>query len=977
MATSTMRAARALQSSFEGRITSTHDAHAEFRGKPTVLVPTSAADVERALRLARSAGRRMFVRSGNSVSTTDLRMPTAGDNAPGAVVVSMEAFRDIEAGAQQLTVGVAATTQAIAASLLETGSFLPLDAIPSQSIVSAVLSTDTSPFLRSDTGLGPLRNAVTEAEIVPVDGTDAGRARTVRGDMLRDILSGDGRAVITRLVFDTGAWTAQESQRWTQAWTTSYQPSTFAHLCDTLFDTDGEVPDDVDLAVCVTDAAYSMKLVVVRAGGHGIEDADATAAVVQSALAKAELPVLDSRRVLGPGSVATWATAGPGAAAPGEVLTRFGSNMAPRSFAGLREPFLDAVDFAIGATPTGRERAPGVRAWAELDLTPGGDVVARAEISGMAADVTIAREAHRYMSAAIPEDNASPMTPSADLALIRRGPAREMMRGVEVLPDLTPVPGFDLVRSNRAGADKIPGFKGEVFEESDGWSYRDQIRQYAVTSYPARVVADRMTPRLVAVPVDAADVARAVRYAAGEGLKVVARSGGHQYCGLSSGGSDTLLMNMHLLDKVVFSPSEGTPSQVTVGPGAALKDLSPQLRRHGVVVPHGECPLVNVGGHVQTGGVGHQLRTLGLMLDWVCSFKMVTRDPKSPDADRYIEREFTRPPDAESSTMPTDGDVFGAVLGGGPSGWGVLTEITFDLTSDGTYPTSHGYSFAYPYLGSKDGFCAAMREFATWARRQASGELPPGIDLFLSVVSGDFPRPAVLLVEAMSADRAGAQEMDAVVGAVDRAVAGWARTVAHVTSSLDGPAELSFIADHGVRTIGWLGLPASGREFDLPYKKSLHITKVPFSDDFCTQFVQLVDDAYQSAGLKVVFQGVVGGGAFLANGTKGITHMQRRDALVQLVFDVFYSPGHEADAEEFQVRMKSLLRTFSGGADVRMLWGTFEDANTGGEQLRMDRPEVQALYYDSDAEYQRLQQIKAYTDPEDVFHTTLTVQLPD
>lgn len=974
MPTLTKMAAQALESSFTGRITSSHEAQAEFRGKPTVLIPESTGDVERALRLARAADLSVFVRSGHRVTAPDVSR-SAALSKQAAAIISMEAFRDVEVHGQRVTVEVSATTADVAEKLAAAGVFLPLDDNPTQSIVSAVLSMDASPFLRSGAGHGPLRDAVVEAEVVPTDGIGAGRTRTLHKKALRDFLAGGRPAVITKIVFDSTASQKDESDRWMQAWMVAYERKSFAKLCDALFGTGGSVPRDIDLSVRVTSAAYAMKLVIVRVTGHGDAEGEATEAVIQAAFQRAELTVSGSARVSGPGrSVAGWVATGPNAATEGEVLKRFGSNAVPRPFAKFRKPFLDAVDFAIGVSArTGRERAPGVRAWAELQLTSNGDVLARAEMSDEHAASKVGLDARRRMALAIPADKVSPTAAVASRAIVRRAATRSALRGVEVLPGLTPTLGFSLVSSNRVGSTIIPGFKGDVYDSTSGLSYHKQIRQYAVSSYSPQVVVSRMTPQYVALPLDAADVVAAVTFAAGKNLKVVTRSGGHQYCGLSSGGNKTLLLDMNRFSKVVFSPSAGTPTQVTVGPGVTLKDLSKKLLAKGVVIPHGECPLVRLGGHVQTGGIGHQLRSLGATLDWVHSFKMVTLK-QQPGPNVYTESTFTKPTVAAIPGALDADDVFRAVLGGGPSSWGVLTKITFDLVPDRKYPDSEGYSRTYFY--EKSGFFAAMEQLRQWAVRQASGLLPQGTDFFLSTVSDDFGqlRPGALLIETMCRDASGVNEIKAVVQAVDNAVSLPNLLVSLLSSPIQGPADLSFIADAGVREIGTFGLPASGREFNLPYKKSLHITKKPFTKAFRDQFVDLVDDAYNHEGLKVVVQIVVGGGDFKANGQNNSTHMQRRNALVQLVFDVFYEDGFESDAKAFQTRMKGLLNEFSGGADIRMVWGTFEDANTNGTQLDMTQAQVQNLYYDSPNEYLRLQQIKKYTDPKDVFHTSFTVQ---
>ena len=255
--------------------------------------------------------------------------------------MSLEAFRDVDVSDHRVTAGAAATTGDVAKNLAGKTLFLPLDDNRTQSVVSAVLSMGASPFLRSGTGFGPLRNAVVEAEAVPTEGVGAGRAKTLRNKTLRDVLDGRRPAVITKLVLDADPAKTDESDRWTRAWTAVYERKTFAALCDALFGAGARnVPERVDLSVRVTSAAYSMKLVIIRTTGHG--DAKAIEAIIQAAFETAKLAVLESRAVDGPGSsVATWVATGPGEAAPGEIPARFGSNAAPRPYAKFRSAFLD------------------------------------------------------------------------------------------------------------------------------------------------------------------------------------------------------------------------------------------------------------------------------------------------------------------------------------------------------------------------------------------------------------------------------------------------------------------------------------------------------------------------------------------------------------------------------------------------------------------------------------------------------------
>ena len=335
----------------------------------------------------------------------------------------MEAFRDVEVHDHLVTVGAATTTGDAARKLADKDLFLPLDDNQTQSVVSAVLSMDASPFLRSGTGFGPLRDAVVEAEVVPTEGAGAGRAKTLRNKALREVLAGGRPAVITKLVLDADAAKTDESDRWTRAWTAVYERKTFAALCDALFRSGARnVPERVDLSVRVTSAAYSMKLVIIRTTGHG--DAKAIEAVVQEAFKKQSWPCSSPEKWNGPGrSIRHLVATGPGEAAPGEIVSRFGSNAAPRPFARFRSSVPRRGRLRDRRQPSHRSRAGSrVRTWAELQLTPGGDVVARAEISDAEADAKVAKEARDRMAAAIPADKASPTAAVARKALVRRVP---------------------------------------------------------------------------------------------------------------------------------------------------------------------------------------------------------------------------------------------------------------------------------------------------------------------------------------------------------------------------------------------------------------------------------------------------------------------------------------------------------------------------------------------------------------------------
>ena len=120
----------------------------------------------------------------------------------------------------------------------------------------------------------------------------------------------------------------------------------------------------------------------------------------------------------------------------------------------------------------------------------------------------------------------------------------------------------------------IPGFGGEIFAPGTA-EYDEKRVQYAFSSYPEKQgPGGSMRPYLIAYPrMDSDDIPAAIRFARANNKRIVARSGGHQYSGMSSGGDDTILLSMDL-HKHLEIKAVGDKTLARVGVGTRLTDLA-------------------------------------------------------------------------------------------------------------------------------------------------------------------------------------------------------------------------------------------------------------------------------------------------------------------------------------------------------------------------------------------------------------------
>uniref|UniRef100_A0A0D9WR32 FAD-binding PCMH-type domain-containing protein n=1 Tax=Leersia perrieri TaxID=77586 RepID=A0A0D9WR32_9ORYZ len=165
-------------------------------------------------------------------------------------------------------------------------------------------------------------------------------------------------------------------------------------------------------------------------------------------------------------------------------------------------------------------------------------------------------------------------------------------------------------------------------------------------------------PLCIVTPTDASHVQAAVRCGRAEGIHLRARSGGHDYEGLSyrSARDGEVFAVVDLgarLRAVSVSVDDAT---AWVESGATLGELYYAVAKTSPVLafPAGVCPTVGVGGHFSGGGISIMSRKYGLSVDNILDAKLVNAHGELVDRAAMGE------------------DHFWAIRGGGGESFGVV-----------------------------------------------------------------------------------------------------------------------------------------------------------------------------------------------------------------------------------------------------------------------------------------------------------------
>ncbi|KAJ5787114.1 hypothetical protein N7457_002104 [Penicillium paradoxum] len=219
------------------------------------------------------------------------------------------------------------------------------------------------------------------------------------------------------------------------------------------------------------------------------------------------------------------------------------------------------------------------------------------------------------------------------------------------------------------------------------------------------------TPAAIVFPQNAAQVAAAVRCAVDAGLKVQAKSGGHNY---GNYGSTTGQLSVNLENLQHFSMDDTTWT-ANFGPGNHLGQVTELMYNNGGrQAPHGETFDVGLGGHATVGGAGAASRQLGLLVDFVEEVEVVL-------ANSSIVR----------ASKSENEDLFFAVRGAGSS-IGIVTDFAIR-----TVPVPPS-TIRYTYVWTKQNVESQVEIFKSWQQLLAIGSLPREMSYGLTVTASSM-----------------------------------------------------------------------------------------------------------------------------------------------------------------------------------------------------------------------------------------------
>jgi len=172
-------------------------------------------------------------------------------------------------------------------------------------------------------------------------------------------------------------------------------------------------------------------------------------------------------------------------------------------------------------------------------------------------------------------------------------------------------------------------------------------------------------PDYVRVASSTADVVAAVQDAVDEGRRLVVTSGGHCLEGFVSDPDVRVIVDVSPMKRIAHDPERRA---IVVEAGATVGETFRALfEAWGTMIPLGEYPGIGIGGHVVGGAFGFLCRQYGLAADYLYAVEVVTVDASGRANGVVATREASDP----------KRELWWAHTGGGGGNFGIVTRYWF------------------------------------------------------------------------------------------------------------------------------------------------------------------------------------------------------------------------------------------------------------------------------------------------------------
>eukprot|EP01055_Gregarina_sp_Pseudo9_P005861 Gregarina_sp_Pseudo_9__5860@NODE_90_length_4362_cov_16_565811_g82_i0_p1_GENE_NODE_90_length_4362_cov_16_565811_g82_i0NODE_90_length_4362_cov_16_565811_g82_i0_p1_ORF_typecomplete_len630_score234_23FAD_binding_4/PF01565_23/5_6e33FAD_binding_4/PF01565_23/5_9e02BBE/PF08031_12/1_2e12ALO/PF04030_14/0_1_NODE_90_length_4362_cov_16_565811_g82_i022614150 len=293
-------------------------------------------------------------------------------------------------------------------------------------------------------------------------------------------------------------------------------------------------------------------------------------------------------------------------------------------------------------------------------------------------------------------------------------------------PVASPVAEEEECSAEEEECELAPSRETETQGAGDRWSFYECLFErlsaervlvpssagYRLATVPYNLARPTASPVAIVFANSSAQAAAAVSCAQRHQIKLVPRSGGHDYASFSFGTSDSAVIDVSEISHIEVDAETET---ARIGPGARLGNIWFRVfteTDQKFLLPLGACTSVGFGGHVLGGGYGFFARAYGMASDYMLEAEVVLANGTVVRAKYSASDDSSGDADADASL----GDLFWALRGSGTGHFGVVTDFVFRLV-----PAPPSWTAASLVWLGRDSHLQVLSAFVDWADEAAPG----------------------------------------------------------------------------------------------------------------------------------------------------------------------------------------------------------------------------------------------------------------